>query len=135
MKQSIELKNLILQWYASISSGEDPGTFGSLFSRQEGFLAIVSEPTEWWQSPEKIIQGYREMAKAGTLEIKVIDLKAYREGTVGWVADRVVLTMPNKIEVPIWHTFILHKENGEWKIVLAHYSTEVPDEEAGFDPA
>lgn len=70
------------------------------------------------------------------MEIKVIDLKAYCEGTVGWVADRVVLTRPNKIEVPIWHTFVFHKENGEWKIVLAHFSTEVPDdEEVGFEPA
>jgi hypothetical protein len=39
------------------------------------------------------------------------------------VADQVLYTLPDGSEVPLRHTFILHKETDQWKIVHIHYST------------
>jgi hypothetical protein len=125
MKQSDELKTLILQWYRSKTVGEVLDLIEHLFSHQEGFMAIGTDPTEWWQNSQEIINGYRAMAKDDIVDIKVGDLIAYSEGTVGWVADRVVYTIPNGIKIPMRHTFVLHKENDEWKIVHVHYSIGV----------
>lgn len=104
-----------------------------LFSYQEVLLAIGTDPTEWWEGFESIIRAYRATASMGGLEIKVDDLQAYSEGTVGWAADRVVLEMPNGVHVPLRHTFVLHQENGKWKIVHAHYSIGVTNEAIGYE--
>ena len=49
MIQLIELKNLILQWYGSIPSGEIHASVEYLFSCQECFLTIGTDPIEWQQ--------------------------------------------------------------------------------------
>ena len=74
MIPSTELRALILQWYASISSGDMLGFAERLFSRQEGLLTIGSDPTEWWEGFEAILGAYRATASRGSLEIKVDDL-------------------------------------------------------------
>jgi len=135
MVPSTELQDLILQWYDSISSGDMLGLAERLFSHQDGLLTIGSDPTEWWEGFEPIIRAYRATASTGGLEIKVDDLQAYSEGTVGWAADRVVLKMHNGVQAPLRHTFVLHQENGEWKIVHAHYSIGVTNEKIGYEAA
>jgi len=131
MIQSTELKNLILGWYESINSGDMLEPVERLFSRQQGFLAIGSAPDEWYESFESIFHAYQAVAPKGPLEVKVGDLKAYSEGTFGWTVDRVALKLSNGSEIPFRHTFVFHKENGEWKIVHAHYSVSVSNEEIG----
>lgn len=51
MKQSDELKTLILQWFRSKTVGEVLDFIEHLFSHQEGFMAIGTDPTEWWPPP------------------------------------------------------------------------------------
>jgi ketosteroid isomerase-like protein len=135
MIPSTELHDLILQWYKSISSGDTLGSAERLFSHQDGLLTIGSDPTEWWEGFEAIIGAYQATASKGDLAIEVDDLQAYSEGTVGWAADRVVLKMPNGVQVHLRHTFVLHQESGEWKIVRAHYSIGVTNEATGFEAA
>ncbi len=125
MRRSSELEQLILHWYQRISSGDVLGSAEQMFSRQEGLLAIGSDASEWWEDFVSVMQAYGETASLGALEIRVGDLRGYEEGAVGWVADRVVLRVPNGAEVPLRHTFVLHKENSEWKIVPAHSSISV----------
>ena len=132
MIQSTELKDLILGWYENINSGEILGPVERFFSRQQGFLAIGNAPDEWYESFASIFSAYKGTASQGPLEVKVRDLNAYSEGTVGWTLDRVTLKLPNGSEIPFRHTFVFHKENGEWKIVHAHYSVSVSNEDIGY---
>ncbi len=133
MNESTELKNLILQWYERMSSGDILGSAERIISRQDGVLDIGSDPTEWLEGFESIIQVFKEMANMGTFEIKAGDLKAYSEGTIGWAADRPTMKMPNGTEVSMRHTFVFHKEDGEWKLVQGHASIGVPNEEIGYE--
>ena len=135
MAPSTELRAFILQWYDSISSGDMLGSVERLCSHEAGLLAVGSDPTEWWDCFDAVIGAYRATASKGGRAIEVDDLRAYREGTVSWVADRVVLKMPNAVEVPLRHTFVFHQENGEWKIVHAHYSIGVTNEAIVYEAA
>jgi hypothetical protein len=76
------------------------GSAERLCSHEAGLLAVGSDPTEWWDCFDAVIGAYRAAASKGGRAIEVDDLRAYREGTVSWVADRVVLKMPNAVEVP-----------------------------------
>jgi ketosteroid isomerase-like protein len=45
--------------------------------------------------------------------------------------DRVMVKLPNDVELPVRHTRIFHKENGAWKMVHLHVSIAVPNEKIG----
>jgi hypothetical protein len=91
---------------------------------------IGSEPNDRYEDYEAIIRFY-EAAGASGVEIKVDKLKAYCEGTFGWVTDQVTAKLPNGIEIPVRHTYIFNNENDAWKIVHAHISIGIPDEKIG----
>ncbi len=93
------------------------------------FLAIGSDENEWWQEASIIIDGYQARVKAGGSQVLVRDLAGFQEGSVGWVFDRVTLKTPNHTEIPVRHTYVFHQEGGKWKIVHAHYSLAVTNEE------
>ncbi len=132
MIQSTEIRNLILRWYESYPRREISAFASSLFSNQEGFLIIGSDQTEWIEHPEGMIKNYRVMESRDIYKIKVEDLKAYCENDIGWAVDRVWFVMPDGSEVPMRHTYILHKEEGAWKVVHVHASIGVPNAAIGY---
>jgi hypothetical protein len=125
MKQSDELRDLVLQWYEGISSGDIVSTTENMFSRQDGVLSIGTDPNEWWEGYGDII----ESRKQSVFQVEAGDPKAYCEGTVGWIADRITFKGSDGTKVPFRLTAVFHKENGEWKIVQQHVSIGVPNEE------
>ncbi len=136
MIASPELKDLMVDWYRAVSVGDTSGAVGGLFSRQEGFLAVGTDPTEWIQGSAAVIQSYQTMVRAGTLiKVRVIDQEAYSEGTVGWVVDRVIYLLPNGREVSVRHTIVLHKEDDVWKIIHKHDSIGVLNKDIGWEAA
>jgi ketosteroid isomerase-like protein len=130
MQPSDELRNLILQFYKKEASRGIFDFSRQLYSRQEGVLVIGSEPGDRYEGYEAIIDFYKT-AGALNLEIRVDDLKAFSEGAFGWVADRVTARLPDGIDIPVRHTYVLHRENDEWKIVHAHISVGIPDDQLG----
>ncbi len=127
MHPSAELKSIILQLYGKEASGELFGYAKQLYSQQDGVLIIGSDPNEFFEDYNSITRFYEAEGVAG-FEIKVDDIKAYCEDTVGWVIDRLTVKLPNGIEVPVRHTYIFHGENDTWKIAHAHISVGVPNE-------
>jgi SnoaL-like domain len=49
------------------------------------------------------------------------DVKAFREGSVGWAAGQGYFEMEGR-RVPVRLTAVLHQEDGEWKAVQSHAS-------------
>lgn len=128
--QSPEIEQLILDWYHRIVSGEIVAAAESILSHQSGFLALGTAASEWFSDRADLVKAYAETARLGPPKIEVRQIEAYREGTVGWAVDTVMLKRPGKSEIPMRHTFVLHQEGGEWKVVHAHYSFPAPDETA-----
>jgi ketosteroid isomerase-like protein len=130
MNPSVELKNAVLRFYESMTSG-DVKAVERLFSRQSGVLAIGTDPNEWWEGHDTIAQMFKaQLQEMGGIQIKAGELNAFVEGTVGWVADRPTLRLPNGQEMTFRKTTVFHKEDGEWKIVQYHLSMGVSNVEA-----
>jgi hypothetical protein len=130
MQPCAELKNLVLQNYEKEASGEVLEVVRSSYSHQEGVTVIGTDPNEWFEGFDSMFHFY-ERAGTARLDVKVDVIKAYCEGNVGWTMDRVTVKLPNGVELPIRHTRIFQKENGEWKIVHNHISIAVPNESVG----
>ena len=128
MEQSPDLKDVMLRYYEAVSQG-DVAFMDRILSSQREVLIIGTDPNEWWADPATINQTLRAQAQAG---IKIVpgDLLAYREGSVGWVADRGKFVLPDGAEVPVRWTAVFRQEGGEWKLVQGHASIGVPNEEA-----
>ena len=128
MEQSTELKELYLRSCEAQSSG-DYSFFERHFSQKDGVLAIGTDPTEWWA-------GYATITKVFEAQLKEMDgiqilantPQAYCDGSIGWVADRPTIKLPDGTEMPFRLTAVFQKEQNDWKIVQWHVSTGVSNE-------
>jgi ketosteroid isomerase-like protein len=130
MERSPELEELTLRMYEAFSRG-DSAFIEGLMSRREGVLTIGTDPDEWWGDYASLTRALRaqleELARASIVPGAP---RAYREGSVGWVADRAKFRLPDGAEVPFRTTAVFHQEAGEWRLVQWHTSLGVPNEQA-----
>ncbi len=127
LTQAPEIKALILEWYRRIEAGEMEAAAEGMLSGEQGFLAIGTDETEWIEDRGSILRAYTETANLGPPVINIQHIQAYREGTVAWAADSVVMKRPNDPAKTMRHTFVLHQEGSQWKVVHAHYSFANPE--------
>jgi ketosteroid isomerase-like protein len=130
MQSSDELRSLILKLYEKEESGELFNFARQVYSHREGVLLLGSEPNDRYEGYEAIIGFYKTEGASG-LEIRIDDLKAFSEGAFGWVVDRVNARLPDGCDIPVRHTYVLNREADEWKIVHAHISVGIPDDQLG----
>jgi len=65
------------------------------------------------------------MASAGdAVELSAGDVRAYREGDIGWVADQPTLKIGSVVAL-CRHTSVFVLERDEWRIVQHHFSIGV----------
>jgi ketosteroid isomerase-like protein len=119
--ESPEIRDLIVNWFNAIQAGVAAPAADAMLSWEPGFVAI-GDQGEWLADREGLLEAYRTLTEAGPPEIRVLALDAYSEGTVGWAADAVLATWNDGRRAVMRHTFVLHQELGEWRVVHAHYS-------------
>jgi ketosteroid isomerase-like protein len=129
MQQSTQVRDAYVQLCEASMRG-DIDALKRLFSRQAGTLAIGTDPNEWWPGYDRMLQVWAAQIEAlgGSLPIVAGDPQAYQEGTVGWVADQPKMRLPDG-EMPFRMTCVFHQEDGAWKLVQAHGSLGVPNQE------
>jgi len=129
MQPSSELHELYLQSCKAMSNG-DHAFFERRFSQRDGVLAIGTDPAEWWSGYARISTVFREqMKQVGGFHILADSPEAYCEGSVGWVAGRPMLELPDGTGVPVRLTAVFLKEPDEWKIVQWHFSTGISNKD------
>jgi ketosteroid isomerase-like protein len=126
MQQSEGVKEAMLRFYDRFTAN-DAGSFDRLVSQEQDSMVIGTAPEEWMDDREKFraafgMEGVR--LEAGN------DLRAWEEGSVGWLADRPTFVLPDGSTIPTRLTAVMRQEDGEWKLVQAHFSVGVSDEEA-----
>ena len=131
MQSDAELKNVTLRFYEALSGGDD-AAIERLISHQTGVLVIGTDPDEWWADYATIVQMFKAQMDemGGGFPILAGDIQAYRDGNVGWVADRPALKLPDGNTMRFRMTAVLHREEGEWKFVQWHVSLGVSNQEA-----
>jgi ketosteroid isomerase-like protein len=131
MEQSDELRDLTLRFYEAVNAG-DLSFVERHVSRQEGAVFVGTDPNDWWEGYEALLEAMRaqeEAIEGDGPQIVPKQIQAYREGRVGWVIDRDTFQLPDGKEVPFRSTILFLREDGEWKFVHAHASVGVSDED------
>jgi hypothetical protein len=128
MEISEELKNLILQ---AVEAENKEGTpvLGKYLSRNEHTMMMGSDPTEYYK-------GYDAISKALSPQIENLPkytvtlgkVHAFSEGSVGWFVYTAVQKYETGSESPMRVNGVVHKEDGEWKVVFANFTLEVPND-------
>ncbi len=133
MERSDELLGVVVGFYEALSKG-DLGFFDRHFSRSEGVRGIGTDPDEWW-SGGRLAEVWQEQIEAmgGSMPLEPGQPEAYTEGTVGWVADRPALVLPDGGRLPLRFTAVFHREDDDWKLVQSHGSIGVANEETFGD--
>ena len=131
MEQSDELRDLMLRFYEAVNAG-DLSFVERCVSRQEGAVFVGTDPNEWWEGYEPFVEAMRVQEEAiGDNGPQIVPdrIQAYREGNVGWVIDYDSFQLPDGTDVRFRNTTLFLQEDGEWKLVHAHASIGVRNEE------
>ena len=129
MEPSMELEALYGRICEAQSSG-DYGFFENHFSQKDGVLAIGTDPSEWWSGYETIIRVFKaQLKEVAEFEIMADRPHAFCDGSMGWVAGRPTLRLPDGTEIPFRLTLVFQKEHDGWKIVQWHSSMGISNED------
>lgn len=107
--------------------GRDVDLILGRISHHPGALLVGTDDDEWWHGE------HREVWKAQWEEVEGFpfewdEIEAWEEGSVGWAGARVILRQPEQV-TNLRATWVLHLEQGEWKIVQLHLSAGIPNEQ------
>ena len=130
MERAPELEQAMKDLYAAMGRG-DGGFLRDFVSESDGVTMIATDPNEYWTDHGTITRVWaQQLDEMGGLDIQPGELRAYRDGDVGWAADRPTIRMPDGSELPFRITAVYTRENGGWKLVQGHASIGVANEEA-----
>ena len=131
MQESQELRGVIEGMYAAMMEGNADWVAQAL-SDSDVTLAIGSDPGEWWEGGPTVRRMWAAQLQAGLggAKLEPRRLRAYEEGDVGWAADEPRMLLPNGHHVSMRITAVFRRENGDWKMVQAHASIGVPNQDA-----
>ena len=134
MERSPELEQLVVTWFAAASRG-DASLVDAHVSPGDGTRLIGSDPGEVFSGGRAVAQFLRgEVQSAGgNAAFSPGDIEAFQEGTVGWAATNVTITMPDGKHVsPRWSA-VFRLEDGVWRFVQTHASIGVANEDIGWE--
>ena len=130
MQPSAEIRDALLRFY-EVFSAQDLQSGAQMIAQQaEGVLAIGTDSTQWTEGREQWIAATEALMH----EMEGFRMEAgevphcYEEGSMGWVADRPRVVLPDGI-ISTRLTGVVRQEEGEWRFVHLHLSVGVPDEE------
>jgi len=129
MEPSRELKELYHRCCEAQTQG-DTAFFERHFSKKDGVLAIGTDAEEWWTGYADIVRVFKaQLQEVQGFQILADSPLAYRDGSIGWVAGRPMLRLPDGREVPLRLTAVFQEEPDGWKIVQWHFSTGMSNQD------
>ena len=128
MQQSEGVKEAMLRLY-DLSSAYDVGSFDRLVSQKHESMVLGAASDEWFDDREQ----WRSAFEMEGLRLEAgVALRSYQEGSVGRVTDQSTFVFPDGATIPTRLAAVMREEDGEWKLVQAHFSVGVPDEEVAI---
>ena len=132
MQQSAGVREAILRCYEVFSTGDLESSMRLL--TQEGLaLGIGTDPEEWANTRAEfaaLLQGWMTEPRVVVRLEAGEDPRCFEEGSVGWVVDRPTFALADGGSVSARMTAVMRQEAGEWKLIHAHWSVGVPNQEA-----
>lgn len=128
MTTSNEAADTVRSFYEVMAAG-DAEAITRMYSDDARAVLIGSDPGEWWEGGAQIKSALREQLDGGGLSVRTGAPRVVQTGDVAWFADRPVFVTPDGQEFACRLTGVLHREEGEWRIVHTHASLGVADAE------
>lgn len=118
----------LLHDYYQASARSDTQFLDHLIARGPGTLVIGTDPGEWWAGGDAIVDTWSAAWHSrGGMPVVGSMPTAFREGDLGWIADRAAWRLPDGRELPFRLTAVFHYDLDRWVLVQAHFSVGVPD--------
>jgi len=130
MKQSEEVRDLLASLIGTFGTPRWGQALIDAVSAEPAVLMIGTDPAEWWDNFDDIERAMR--AQSAELEgatATVTHSEGWVEGDVGWGAVKADAASPGGPAVMFRITATLARRPGGWKIVQAHASVGVANEE------
>jgi hypothetical protein len=128
MQPSAELRDFMVRYWEAFSTA-DISLLEAHISAEIGVLGIGTDPSEWYEDADVRRVVKEQLQAAGAVSVRSGEVRAFEEGSVGWLADRPTFTVPGGASFTVRFTAVAHREDGEWKLVQAHTSVGVPNEQ------
>jgi hypothetical protein len=131
VESSDEVRDLSIQLYRAIEAG-DTEFLDRHVSRRAEAVFVGTDPDEWWEDADALLQAVKAQAAATSGPLKVIPgrARAYREGNVGWMIDNgPTFELSDGNRVLARSTLIFIREDSQWRLVHAHNSIGVLNED------
>lgn len=130
VKESSELCELIVGYFESFTGGDSAWVERHVLTGPE--LRLIGTAADEWMGGGQAFSAFQREAAAanGTLSADVSDVEAYSEGDVGWGAALVSFTIPSGQSARSRFSVVFIKSAGTWRVVNAHNSIAVRDEDA-----
>jgi class 3 adenylate cyclase len=121
VEPSREIRDLLFGIYHDFATGDV--SLIHLISEHDGVVTIGTDPGEWVIGGRETKAVFLEgvPSQAG-IAITAGDVRAFAEGSVGWVSDNPVFTAPDGSAIPGRITVVFHREPDGWKVVQMHAS-------------
>ena len=123
MKESRALVDAWQRFCAGISKGKIED-FDDIVS-EKAHLIIGTAPGENVSDREAMKFGFK--TEGVTLDSR--SARGFEEGSLGWVVDEPRFGFPDGSGMDCRVTAVMRNEGGTWRLVHAHFSVGVPDEE------
>jgi ketosteroid isomerase-like protein len=129
---SDELSLLIREWYYAASEGHVEH-FLKFFVRDGRTSYFGTDPSEIWYGFDQIKENLEENFRTyGKWNIMSKNLRVHKTGDMAVFSDEVELSarfQESSIAEDARMSGVLVRENGEWKILQAHFSLGIPNSE------
>ena len=129
MDSSSELQAIIRNWFESVYRNDASWLDRHLST--DGRLRIIGTDPEEWLQGDKAAELLRSdlAALGGKATFEVSEAEAFTEGSIGWGAASLTITLEGGMKVsPRWSA-VFHQEDGQWKAVQVHASVGLTNEQ------
>jgi ketosteroid isomerase-like protein len=127
MRRSPDIERLVRETSEAGMRG-DSGPMLAATSKEPGVVMIGSDPDEWWDGHDAIVAAMRADVESSGVSGEVDEVVAHEEGDIGWATMRGTF-VEGEARVPFRGTAVMRREDGEWRMVQAHASIGVPNDQ------
>jgi ketosteroid isomerase-like protein len=130
VQESSDVRDAVVHFWGLIGDRDFSGLDAAL-TRGDVAQVIGSAPGEGHDDRESWIAGFRSLIDAMPgVRVDPGRTRGFANGDVGYAIGEPTWALPGDVSLSMRATFVLQREDGEWRIVHLHASVGIPDEKA-----
>jgi ketosteroid isomerase-like protein len=132
MERSDQVRAAVERLFERFPTADLEGFDASIAADPESFVIGTQRWTsgrdEWLGNFRFLVDNGLVVPDGSGVRLEAGDVRAFAEGGLGWAVAWTTFVFAEGKRLPSRCTAVLRREDGEWKIVHAHFSVAVPDE-------